>query len=264
MQLFSERLEHLIKALGLKSPHDLAMKLGYEHSEKIQRLLRSPKNNPSYSILQDIANKFDNVNPKWLLTGEGEPLIDAHPNAHLNAYPEQKSTRPDVVHHLVTVDQDAKETIVMVPQRAAASYAKGYADPEYISTLPAFNIPKIAPGSYRAFEVEGDSMFPTLYDGDIVVCSEVENLNSIQDSYVHVIVTDDGVVIKRAHKHRTTNELELRSDNTFYTPYREHYANIREVWKVRRYISAMLPAPTSFNHRLTAVETAIEELKKKL
>lgn len=52
--------------------------LGYKSSEKISRLFRDENENanPSAEILQDIANKFADLNIVWLLTGNGEMLLN--------------------------------------------------------------------------------------------------------------------------------------------------------------------------------------------
>src|SRR3546814_14975382 len=60
----------------------------------------------------------------------------------------------------ITVDANDRENIELVPVKASAGYLNGYADPEYISELPRFNLPMFKQGSYRAFELKGDSMIP--------------------------------------------------------------------------------------------------------
>lgn len=52
--------------------------------------------------------------------------------------------------------------------KAAAGYLNGYADPEFIDELNTFTLPMLAPGSYRPFEIVGDSMLPTP-SGSIIV-----------------------------------------------------------------------------------------------
>jgi len=66
---FSYRLRQLIESKDFKSANEFALGLGYDSSEKIGRLLRDPKNKPSFEILQDIANKFPDVDMNWLITG---------------------------------------------------------------------------------------------------------------------------------------------------------------------------------------------------
>src|SRR5690606_16493869 len=61
----------------------------------------------------------------------------------------------------ITVDKDNNENIELVPYKASAGYLNGYADPEYIGELPKFQLPFLpSSGTYRAFEITGDSMLP--------------------------------------------------------------------------------------------------------
>ena len=50
----------------------------------------------------------------------------------------------------ITVDKQDRENIELVPQKAAAGYLNGYADPEYLEDLPKFQIPTLnGTGTYR-------------------------------------------------------------------------------------------------------------------
>ena len=71
---FFERILQIIEYYNIKSVNDFAKTyLGYASSEKINRLKDSSKN-PSFEILQDISNKFEEISPDWLLMGKGEML----------------------------------------------------------------------------------------------------------------------------------------------------------------------------------------------
>jgi hypothetical protein len=50
----------------------------------------------------------------------------------------------------------------MVPLKASAGYLNGYADPEYVAKLPKFYLPMFKQGTFRAFEIKGDSMLPII------------------------------------------------------------------------------------------------------
>ena len=53
-----------------------------------------------------------------------------------------------------TVNADNDENIELVPLKAKAGYATGYADPDYIKTLPAFNLPFLSANrKYRSFPI---------------------------------------------------------------------------------------------------------------
>jgi hypothetical protein len=74
ISIFFERILQIANYYGIKSINIFAKKyLGYDSSEKINRL-KKENTSPSFEILNDISNKFENINPGWLLTGNGEML----------------------------------------------------------------------------------------------------------------------------------------------------------------------------------------------
>src|SRR5690606_26903848 len=97
----------------------------------------------------------------------------------------------------VTVDANNNENIELVPVLASAGYLNGYNDPEYVKELPKFSLPMFNQGTYRAFEIKGDSMLP-LPSGTFIVTEYVENWQDIKAGQTYVIVSrNDGVVYKR-------------------------------------------------------------------
>lgn len=77
MSKISKRLSKFIAHKKMNSS-SFSAALGYKSSEKISRLFRDENENanPSAEILQDIANKFADLNIVWLLTGNGEMLLN--------------------------------------------------------------------------------------------------------------------------------------------------------------------------------------------
>ncbi|MEL7586608.1 MAG: hypothetical protein AAGU19_07815 [Prolixibacteraceae bacterium] len=72
---FFERLLQIIDYYNIKSVNLFATDwLGYASSEKINRLKKGNAL-PSYQIIVDITNRFEEINPRWLLTGDGDMLI---------------------------------------------------------------------------------------------------------------------------------------------------------------------------------------------
>ncbi len=142
----------------------------------------------------------------------------------------------------ITVDRNDKENIELVPQKAAAGYLNGYADPEFIGELSRFRLPILSDqATYRAFEISGDSMLP-LKNGAIVIGRYVEHLGDIVNGKTYVLVTaGEGVVYKRV----LTNGagLTMVSDNKAYDPYDIEASAIMEIWEASAYISTDLPEP---------------------
>lgn len=155
--------------------------------------------------------------------------------------PDKKFVRgKDVV--IVTVDSSDRDNIEFVPQKAAAGYMNGYADTEYVKELPHFRLPMLKQGTYRAFEISGDSMLPLL-PGTIVVGEYVDDLRNIKSGKTYVLVTHrEGIVYKRVFNYLEDNgTLFLVSDNRQYAPYQLSGADVMEVWMAKAYISVQFP-----------------------
>lgn len=73
-----ERIEHVCEVRRIGKIPDLAKKLRYSSPEKLYRLNRlndkGEPNNPSFEMLNDLANLFVDLNLRWLITGVGEPF----------------------------------------------------------------------------------------------------------------------------------------------------------------------------------------------
>ncbi|MBC6425334.1 MAG: helix-turn-helix transcriptional regulator [Ekhidna sp.] len=149
----------------------------------------------------------------------------------------------------VTVDNADNEYIQLVPIKAAAGYTGGFADPEYLTDLPRFHLPVLPKGgTYRAFEISGDSMLPIL-SGSIIIGKYVEQLNDIKNGKTYVLVTkSEGIVYKRVFNYLDEKgKLFLVSDNKSYNAYEIQPGEIMEVWEAKAYISVEFPDQNSAN-----------------
>ena len=128
--------------------------------------------------------------------------------------------------------------IRFVPVKAAAGYLAGYADPEFVDELNTFTLPMLAPGSYRAFEIIGDSMLPTP-SGSVIVGEKIDNIDDIKANNTYVVVSkNEGIVYKSVIKNtRSKNKVTLVSDNPQYEPYSLSTEDILELWKAQMIIT---------------------------
>lgn len=128
-----------------------------------------------------------------------------------------------------------RQNITLVPNRALAGYAIEHHDSEFMEELPKFSLPNVE-GKSIAFEISGDSMYPTITNGDIVVCEQLERNDPLRDNHVYVIVTDV-VVAKRVQQIKDdtqAHQLRLISDNNaVYKPYEVDLTDIRQILKVK-------------------------------
>ncbi|HEY4208669.1 MAG TPA: LexA family transcriptional regulator, partial [Puia sp.] len=132
----------------------------------------------------------------------------------------------------------ATNDIQLVPVKAAAGYLAGYADPEFLDELNTFTLPMLAPGTYRAFEIVGDSMLPTA-SGSVIVGEKVDDLEDVKSNQTYIVVSrNEGIVYKRVMKNnKAKTKLTLVSDNTAYQPYNVSTDDVLEVWRAQMIIS---------------------------
>jgi transcriptional regulator with XRE-family HTH domain len=137
----------------------------------------------------------------------------------------------------ISVDGNNRSNIELVDTKAEAGYLESFADPEYIRDLPKIHFPNIPEGTYRAFEIRGDSMAP-MESGSIVICRFIENLTEIKKDRTYVVIgKSEGVVYKRLRPDFQKNILTLISDNDLYLPYTLAFDEIDEVWQYYAHLS---------------------------
>ena len=131
-----------------------------------------------------------------------------------------------------------RNLIHFVPVKVAAGYLAGYADSEFIDELNTFTLPMLTGGSYRAFEIIGDSMMPTP-SGSIIVGEKVEKTENIKNNAAYIVVSkNEGIVYKRVVKNnKNKNKLTLVSDNPAFQPYQVQTADVLEMWQAQAVIA---------------------------
>jgi transcriptional regulator with XRE-family HTH domain len=144
-----------------------------------------------------------------------------------------------------TVNRENEENIELVPEKAKAGYTSGYADPEFISELPVFQLPFLSRNKkYRTFQLSGDSMLP-IPDKSWVTAEFLQDWTQIISGQAYIILTiDEGIVFKIV-ENRLTDESKIimYSLNPLYGPFDIHVNEIREVWRFVNYISSEIPEP---------------------
>lgn len=233
----------------VRSSRQFAMSLDYL-PQSLSEILKG-RRDVTIELLRKAVEKYK-INPVYIYTGEGPMFMTEE---------DHKAFR---VLTIVTNAAD-DERIVHVPIPAQAGYASEDVDATFVQDLPSFTLPdyKYKVGTHRSFDVSGDSMEPTLFEGDKVICSFLEPTlweTSLKDNYVYVIVTRGDIVVKRVFNHlKEEKYLEVHSDNEFYKPYNVTLGEIREIWYVRAKISPFLPSPRNIQNIL---RQEVQDLKK--
>ena len=167
----------------------------------------------------------------------------------------------------ISVDSSDRSNIELVDTKAEAGYLESFQDPQYISELPKVYFPNMPQGTYRGFEVNGDSMLP-MEPGSILICSYVEKLDYIKNDKTYVVVSKDlGVVYKRVRNMANEQKLILTSDNEVYSPYSINYSDIAELWQYYAHLSfsdAKINIDNILEERLLDIQLRVKEIQSKM
>jgi transcriptional regulator with XRE-family HTH domain len=253
MSIISSNIKFLRKKKGL-TQQQFADQVGIKRS--LVGAYEEERAEPKYELLKTIASFFEisiddfikeTINEKWAPAPKGNLRILS-----------------------ISVDKDDNENIELVPLKASAGYLNGYADPEYVAQLPKFYLPMFKQGTYRAFEIKGDSMLP-LVSGTIIIGEYMENWGDVKSGETYVIISkSEGVVYKRmGSKFRADKKLKLISDNPVYEPYEISGEDVLEIWKAKAYISTQMPLPApeptmeSLTSMMAQMQRSISNLQQK-
>lgn len=166
----------------------------------------------------------------------------------------------------ITVNQQDDEFIDMIPQKASAGYLNGYADPEYLEDMPKFQIPSLPKsGTYRAFEITGDSMLP-IKPGTVVIGQYVDSILDVKDGRCYIILSkEEGVVYKRVFDYtKEHGQLFLVSDNKAYSPYKVDASDVLEIWEAKAYLSMEIPEYSDDNMSFEQLKNIVLELQQEV
>lgn len=228
------------------SQNDFAKKIGITQGALSQ--LESGKSTLSLQTIRKISTEF-NVDCNWLIL-------------------EEKISK---LHNTKRIQSESVKTvsalglIPLVKEEAHAGYISQSHESNYIHSLDVYKIPGFEKGDYRMFEVEGESMLPTITPREIVITEHAKALE-VENGTLCVVITDEGIVAKRLYKYKDdTTRLLFKSDNTEYKTYSMDVAKIKEVWEIKAKINHFEnQTNTNHNQRIQSIEEEMEELKTQL
>ncbi|WP_276496127.1 XRE family transcriptional regulator [Pontibacter litorisediminis] len=259
MQLVTSNIRHLRKHAGLTQAQ-LAEKLDIKRS--LVGAYEEGRAEPKLSTLVNVARLFE-VSLDDLVTRD---LVQEAPAGVAEGTGRAHGGNLRVL--AITVDEQENENIELVPYKASAGYLNGYADAEFIEELPRFKLPMLGSGgTFRAFEISGDSMLP-IASGTVIVGRFIEDWSQIKDGTPCIIVSQkEGVVFKRVfNKIKDAAVLRLHSDNPVYSPYEVHVEDVVEIWEARSYISSTFPIADLSLDKLSSIvldlQKEVQKLKK--
>ena len=251
-----DRIKQLITDNQM-STYEASKKLGYDRASKLYKLIANEVK-PSYDTLLDLMGAWPDISPDWLLRGEG-PMLRNSPLAPVETAASKqneamlaKNWALDAgrVPAVIAVNPDSnEEEILVVPIKAQAGYFRSGKDKDVLREYGTLKLPGFDGKTYRAFEVDGDSMEPTIGRGDYLLCDFVEYWDLIKPGHVYIIETTDEYICKRLRGPLPEGKaVEMLSDNTFYEPYIIPFERVVEIWQVRGQLTRHIPANSNAAH----------------
>ena len=168
----------------------------------------------------------------------------------------------------VTVDKEENENVEYVPVKAKAGYRSGYNDPEFLASLPKFNLPNLPKnGTFRMFPTIGDSMLP-VPEGSDVITRYVQDWTRLKaETPCIVILKGEQDFVFKQVTIKQDGTMLLQSFNKQYFAYTIPVSEVIELWEYYSFHSKQLPEPQTDMQQLLKMlqemQTEIKELSER-
>ncbi|QND45340.1 helix-turn-helix transcriptional regulator (plasmid) [Rhizobium lusitanum] len=196
--------ERLLEAIGSESVHAFSKRAGVSDST-LRGYLKG--NMPAADTALTIADAA-NVNLEWLVSGRG-PKDRKIPEISVNgrsidirgrvmddfAFIQRLDVHASAGSGAITITEDAIELLAFQSDWLKSRH--------------------INPTSARVLTAKGDSMEPTIRDGDILLVDT--SITSVRDNAIYIVVYGGHVLVKRVNLRRN-GSLVLISDNDRHAP----------------------------------------------
>ena len=128
-----------------------------------------------------------------------------------------------------------------------------------------YNLPGMRNGTFRIFQVEGLSMYPTLQSGSYVVGQFVEDWEHISDNRIYVVVSTEGVIVKRVlNRIEKYGSLYCKSDNRVFPHINVRLNDVREIWECKMHLSFDFLDPVPEYQKIADLEAAMNWYKNEI
>lgn len=263
----STRVVELIKSLKINS-NSFEKEVGWSKG-MVQKIMKG--GSITEESLLKVFSRYPQVNTEWWFRNTGNVLKSTENENNLSVMNEpgeiyQKVKTPEPI--VITVDNHGSENILMVNSRAFAGYTTSMQEPEYLKKLPAFGLPlpEFKNATLRAFQASGQSMEPTIWNGDWLIGQWVEDWPfNIKDGYIYIVVTNETILVKRLLNRISQDKVIIQSDNESFATDILRPEEIQQLWYVKGKLSLQLPN-TKYDavRRISALEADIEIMKRQL
>jgi phage repressor protein C with HTH and peptisase S24 domain len=223
--MISRRVGNYIEAKGI-SYYAFENSIGASRGS-ISKAVKDGKSIGS-NVLEKILSVYKDINPAWLLTGNGEMFVSndsLYDTAGVKTYRLKTDT---------TVES---QQIPLYDLEAVAGIVPIFSNDKALQPVDHISIPHL-PKCDGAVYVTGDSMYPLLKSGDIVMYKEVHDIsNSIFWGEMYLLSVSVGdeeyVTVKYIHRSDQDGFVKLVSENKQHQDKEVEMAKIRALALVK-------------------------------
>lgn len=179
------------------------------------------------------------VNWTYMFEGKGDIFVSEEEDFSTNEISAGSPKSDDVI---TKTNIPKHKTNIMFSSISA--FASSTVDVGVHADSERFYIPGMQ-GEHIAFYIKGESMTPTISDGDMVICRSLDSNERVVENEIYAIVTSSGnVMIKRIqkifNKHRQLEGIKCISDNYLeHDPFTLTINEVQKLLKVERKLTGI-------------------------
>lgn len=189
---------------------------------------RNGRNNISTDIVMELSRLYEQVNPNYIINGEGSMFLTGDITQSGNSSSNNSG--------IITTNNYAKAPI-SVPFYGELPVSAGQKDLTTVlgNMKPTgwLNIPGM-PKSIGAFPVIGCSMEPDIRQGDFVCIAEIDRWESVDPDKIYMIITHDDRMIKRLALDNEDKEI-LWCISPNYPKFKVYKSEILAIYRITFY-----------------------------
>ena len=179
------------------------------HPSQVYNIIKGKNYGVTY--LLRILQYYPDINPLWLITGEG---------------------------HMLKSEELTKDKFKLIPVfditvtagRSLSFFEDKEAVIDHISIGIEFK------DCNAAIRIYGDSMYPLYQSGDLILIKSLKKHSYIQWGHAYLIITKEDRMLKHVHKGPAEDTFILKSHNEHYHPFEIQREDILGIFEVHGYI----------------------------
>ncbi len=215
--MVNERFRQIRKKLEM-TQEQLAMRLGV--GKAALSMIETGKAGLSQRNLNILVQEFS-VNPEWVETGEGSMFTGD----------------PDLTRFCLRTDSYVPvQSVPLYSIKGSAGLVQLFEEAAETRPMDFIRVPSL-PKCDGAIHITGDSMYPLLKSGDIILYKQLQDVTDIFWGDMYLLSIDlegeEYVMVKYIHKGTTTDSIRLVSQNPHHDDKEIEVSRIRAIALVK-------------------------------